>query len=290
MRTNRSLTRREMLTLSAGTLLSLGLWPGALRAQDAGGAGSFCFVVVNDIHCMTDRCSQWLERVIGRIKAGPKPEMCLLVGDQSDHGKLEEFSPVKESFARLGAPHYPVIGNHDYLKQTDRTDYEKAFPDRLNYHVEHQGWLFVGLDSTEGLKASKTRIHDDTLRWLDDHLPRLDKKAPLVLFTHFPLGEKVMNRPLNADAVLERFREHNLRAVFNGHYHAFTERRSGEFTLVTNRCCSISRSNHDQSKEKGYFLCQAKDGQIRRDFVEVDTAGLAEAAASPKPVKSETPK
>ena len=26
------------------------------------------------------------------------------------------------------------------------------------------------------------------LRWLDDHLPKLDKKSPLVLFTHFPLG------------------------------------------------------------------------------------------------------
>ncbi len=282
MNTDRLLTRREMLRLSAGTLLSLGLWPGALRAENAAPGGTFSFVVVNDVHFMTDRCGAWLDRVIGKIKAGPQPELCLLVGDQSDHGRARELEPVKEAFARLGAPCCPVIGNHDYLSQTDRADYEKVFPERLNYRLEHQGWIFVGLDSTEGVKYAKTRIQDATLRWLDDHLPKLDKKAPLALFTHFPLGERLASRPLNAEALLDRFREHNLRAVFNGHYHAFTERRSGDLTLVTNRCCSISVANHDSSKEKGYFLCHAKDGQVTREFVEVDTAGLGGGAAPGK--------
>jgi hypothetical protein len=121
MNVNYPLTRREMLKLSAGTLLTLGLWPGALRAAGAGNAGNFRFIVVNDIHNMTeDRCGPWLERVIEKIKAGPKPELCLLVGDESDHGKTAEFEPVKEAFARLGGPSFAVIGHHDYLKQTDR--------------------------------------------------------------------------------------------------------------------------------------------------------------------------
>lgn len=286
-----SLTRRDMLKLSAGTLLTLGLWPGALRAEGTGNAGNFRFVVVNDIHNMTeDRCGPWLERVLDKIKAGPKPELCLLAGDQSDHGKEAEFKAVSEAFARLGVPNYTVIGNHDYLKQTDRADYEKCCPNRLNYHLEHQGWLFVGLDTTDGLKASKTNIQPAALQWLDDNVSKLDKKSPLVIFTHFPLGDKVTNRPLNADAVLERFREHNLQFVFSGHFHSSTERHAGDITLVTNKCCSITRGNHDKTKEKGFFLCEAKDGKVTRQFIEVDTSGLEAPTNPDKPAKNETTK
>ena len=71
----------------------------------------------------------------------------------------------------------------------------------------------------------KTTIQPATFRWLDDHLSRLEKSKPTVLFTHFPLGEKVTYRPLNAEALLERFREFNLVSVFNGHFHGFTERQ-----------------------------------------------------------------
>jgi hypothetical protein len=39
--------------------------------------------------------------------------------------------------------------------------------------------------------------------------------------------------------------------------------------FTTNKCCSISRGNHDGTKEKGYFLCRAKEGRIEREFVEV---------------------
>jgi hypothetical protein len=68
---------------------------------------------------------------------------------------------------------------------------------------------------------------------------------------------------------LDRFREVNLVAVFSGHFHGFTSRQSGLTTLTTNRCCAISRNNHDGTTAKGYFLCTAKDGQIQRQFVEV---------------------
>jgi hypothetical protein len=103
---------------------------------------------------------------------------------------------------------------------------------------------------------------------VDDHLPKLDKLKPMVILTHFPLGANVKYRPANADDLLDRFREFNLRAVFDGHWHGFTERTRGATVLTTNRCCSLKRDNHDGTKEKGYFVCDAKDGQITRKFVE----------------------
>ena len=76
-------------------------------------------------------------------------------------------------------------------------------------------------------------------------------------------------RLANADAILERLKPFNLQAAFNGHYHAFTETKAGETIVTTNRCCSFARNNHDGSKEKGYFLVEAKEGRLKRQFVEV---------------------
>jgi hypothetical protein len=133
--------------------------------------------------------------------------------------------------------------------------------------VNYNDWQFVCLDSTDGSKA-KAAVGDHTLRWLDEMLPRLDKKRPMAVFTHFPFGLLVPLRSTNAGEVLDRFKDYNLQAVFNGHFHGSSVRHAGEATITTNRCCSFSRNNHDGTKEKGYFLCHAKDGKLTRTFIE----------------------
>lgn len=269
---NQSISRRAMLRLSAAQLLTLGLWPGVLRADPDKTGASFRFLVINDIHYLSDRCGKFLEQVAERIRQGKPPEFCLIVGDLSDHGTVAELGPVKDFYQSLRVPAYVVPGNHDYITQTDRSGYDRLFPESLNYRFEHRDWQFVGLDSTEGLKGGKTQIQEPTLRWLDDNVRQVDKARPTIVFTHFPLGETVPNRPLNADAVLERFLDYNVRAVFGGHHHGFTERTRGQTILVTNRCCSISKPNHDKTTEKGFFLCSVQDGQVTREFVDVTPA------------------
>ena len=268
----RNISRRDALEhLGAGTLLALGLWPGALRADNETPAGSFRFHVINDTHCMSPECGPYLEGVVRQMKAEPG-EFCLHAGDVTEKAERLNFERVKEIFSPLPGQMYPVIGNHDYTSQTDRSNYVETFPLRLNYYFLHRGWQFIGLDTSDGLKYEKTKIQAATFQWLDDYLPRLNQKQPTILFTHFPLGEGVNYRPSNAEALLERLREFNLKAVFSGHYHALTERKSGGIVLTTNRCCALKRNNHDDSKEKGYFVCEAKDGQISRQFVEYKPA------------------
>ena len=60
----------------------------------------------------------------------------------------------------------------------------------------------------------------------------------------------------------------NLQAVFNGHYHSLTERKHRDVLITTNRCCALKRTNHDGTKQKGYFVCEARDGRMERTFVE----------------------
>ena len=263
-----NITRREALQrLSAGTLLALGLWPGALRADNQAPVGSFRFLVINDTHCTSPECGRYLEGVIAQMK-GEQAEFCLHAGDLTDKADRHYFETVKDLFGRLAGSMHPVIGNHDYLTQSDRQAYTQTFPLRLNYYFRHRDWQFIGLDTSEGQHYEKTQIQPTTFQWLEDYLPRLDRKKPTVIFTHFPLGAGVPYRPINADALLDRFREFNLQAVFSGHYHGFTERKAAGVVLTTNRCCSLKRDNHDGTKEKGYFVCTAQDGQIHREFVE----------------------
>jgi 3',5'-cyclic AMP phosphodiesterase CpdA len=265
------LNRREVLNAGASGLLGAGLCPRALRAEDA--PGEFSFLAVNDLHYLDDRCGKWLEGAIRQMKAHPeKPEFCLISGDLVESGTAAQLGPVRDLLDTLGMPFYVVMGNHDYLAQDDRKAYEQLFPNRINYQFEHRGWQFIGLDTSEGLKYQNTSVQAPTLRFLEVSLPKLNKKRPTVVFTHFPLGPAVPMRPLNAEAVLAAFKDHNLQAVFSGHFHGFTERTVGATTLTTDRCCSFSRANHDLTKEKGYFLCRAREGKISRTFVEVKPA------------------
>jgi 3',5'-cyclic AMP phosphodiesterase CpdA len=229
--------------------------------------------VVNDAHFQSPECPAWFDKVSASIRAQPgQPEFCLMVGDLAEHGTPSELGSMRDVLRSLQMPAHAVIGNHDYVSNRDRSAWDKLYPDSLNYHFEHRGWQFVGLDSSDGTRSSNTTIQPTTLLWLDAHLRKLDPAKPTVIFTHFPLGGFVPMRPLNADDLLDRFQDFNLVAVFNGHFHGFTERHSGQTTLTTNRCCAISRKNHDGSPEKGYFLCTARDGLIQREFVEVKPA------------------
>lgn len=260
-----------MLRLSAGSLLSLGLWPGALPAADQPGTSNFNFIMINDIHYLDGRCGFFLQRVLRVVKnLKGKIDFCAILGDLSEEGSVLQLAPVRDYFKQLNLPIHVMLGNHDYLTHTNRKPYETLFPGKINYQFENAGWQFVVLDTTDGWYASQSDIQPATLQWLDRQVPKLDRKKPTVILTHFPLGAQVPRRPVNADAVLERFKGYNLRAAFCGHHHAFTERQQGNLLLTTSRCCSFSKGNYDGSEQKGFFVCRVVEGKILREFLEVE--------------------
>ncbi len=271
--TPRRTTRREWIRHSAGAALALGLWPGCATNKDNGRGGEFTFIAINDTHYCSPQCPQFFERVTASIKAhSTTPEFCLVIGDLAQDGKQSELGPMRDLLRGFGMPSHVVIGNHDYISQTDRSVWDQLFPNSLNYHFRHRGWQVMGLDSSEGIKYANTSIQPETFRWVDSHLHKLDQKQPTILFTHFPMGPGMRYRPKNADDLLERFEDFNIVAVFNGHFHSATEHKVRETVFTTNKCCSIARGNHDGTKEKGYFLCRAKEGRIEREFIEVKAA------------------
>src|SRR3954468_20282238 len=129
-----ALTRREWLRLSAGALLSLGVWPGRLRGGDGIAPYDFTFIAVNDLHALEDACRPWFESVVRQMKASaPAAEFCLLGGDLADGGTPAQLTLIKDSFSALGVPCHAVVGNHDHLSDTDRSAYEQIFSQQINY-------------------------------------------------------------------------------------------------------------------------------------------------------------
>jgi predicted MPP superfamily phosphohydrolase len=199
---------------------------------------------------------------------GHKASFCFVVGDMSEDASKEQNAAVHEVFKGLKMPLYVCVGNHDYQAgNDDRSQFEKTFPNSINYYFEHGGWQCLVTDTTQGRAGSNTTIHKDSLKFIADGLKKLDKKKPTMLFTHFPLGFFLPSRPANASDLLNEFKDYNLQAVFNGHFHANTKRSWGDAVLTTNTCCSFHRANHDFDPRKGYFLCTAKDGKIEREYV-----------------------
>src|SRR4029077_9416935 len=193
-----ALTRREWLRLSAGALLSLGVWPGRLRGAEAPAHDNFTFIAVNDLHALEEACRPWFDDVVRQMKtSAPTAEFCLLGGDLAENGTPAQLTLIKYSFSALGIPCHAVVGNHDYQSATDRSAYERIFPEQINYAFTHCGWQIIGLDSSEGTKAKETRISGATLTWLRQNPAQPDSLSPTILFTHFPLGDAVWARPLN---------------------------------------------------------------------------------------------
>ena len=141
-------TRRQWLRLGAGALLSLGVWPGRLRGEDAPAHGDFDFIAVNDLHALEPACRPWFDKVVRQMKASaPNAECCLLGGDLADNGTPAQLTTIKEAFSALGIPCHAVVGNHDYLSDTDRSAYEQIFPGQINYTFDQRGWQIIAVST-----------------------------------------------------------------------------------------------------------------------------------------------
>ena len=263
-------SRREALGKLAA-LLAAGLWPGALRAAAEGGqtAGEFTFVAANDFHHREPACEAWFAALFRQIAAHGRVDFCLGLGDLADKGQPESIATIARLAQAAGLRFHATPGNHDNDLEESTAVFDRVLPGQLNYSFAHRGWQFVVIDSTDGKKWGLTHVRPATLAWLDSALAKLDPRQPLVLATHFPLASSTPLCPVNAEEVLARFVNHNLRLVLGGHHHGRTEALRGAYTLVTNACCSRVAGNHDGTTTKGYWLCHARAaGRVDREFVE----------------------
>jgi 3',5'-cyclic AMP phosphodiesterase CpdA len=259
-------SRRELLRggVAAVAAAAIPQWASAAPRQT-----DFSFVVANDLHYRDQRCGEWFAAVIQSIREiQPRPAFIVLNGDLSDSGTREQLGAIREVFWSLPIPIYATLGNHDYSADGRRENYETIVRRDRNFAFRCHDWDFLCLDTTDGLAVYRTWVRGETLAWVDANLRLLDKSRPLFVFSHFPLARNWL-RPLNADDLMGRLRGHDLRRVFCGHWHGWTERKNKGVSVTTGRSCSWWRGNHDGSKLHGYFLCRVSGDEVSHDFVPV---------------------
>src|SRR4051812_12165298 len=128
------LHRRELLKTGVSTLLAAGVWPGVLAAGDGKASDTLTFLVVNDTHYLDERCGPWLEKAVRQMKERHEQvDFCLMLGDLGEHGRKEQIDSLTQILKGLGRTVYYVIGNHDYVTQTDRSPFESLVTRKLNY-------------------------------------------------------------------------------------------------------------------------------------------------------------
>lgn len=130
--------------------------------------------------------------------------LCVITGDLTHHGRLEEYEAFREAIAELPMPVRLLIGNHD-----DRTAFRTAFPDvaldaagfvQHEAVIEDEALLF--LDTNEpGTHAG--RYCSARMAWLSERLrEHAHRRRRIMLFMHHApmrLGMKSMDDLMLAD-------------------------------------------------------------------------------------------
>ena len=170
------------------------------------------------------------------------------LGDFIDRD-FESFNVVSPIFAKLKAPRYHVLGNHDFSVADDK---KELVPKRMGlksryYEFTHKGWRFIVLDGndvslyaypkddprTKAATAFHRRLKVGTptwnggvggkqLAWLKGRLAVAEKaKEKVILFCHFPVHPENIHNLWNAEALTKLLAEYPCVAAYlNGHNHA----------------------------------------------------------------------
>ena len=190
--------RRDFLnltTVGAGAVLALAL-PGCtnMTMGGVGSANDFYFVQLSDTHWGykgpdNPESANTLRKAVAAVNALPKqPDFIMFTGDLTHttddpverRRRLTEFKQIVSDLKVKTVRFMP--GEHD--ASLDRGAAYREFFGDPNYSFDHRGIHFVVVDN---VSDPGSKIGDEQLAWLSADLAKLDKAAPLVVFTHRPL-------------------------------------------------------------------------------------------------------
>ncbi len=179
-----------------------------------------------------------------------KMELSFVVhlGDFIDRD-FSSFDKVVPIYNQLKAPHYHVLGNHDFSVADDK---KALVPAKLGlkqryYDFARKGWRFIVIDGNDVSlhawpkndprtkaasayhKSLKPRppnwngaLGDEQLKWIEAKLQTATKaKERVMLFCHFPVYPKNGHNLWNAGALTDLLARYPCVAAYlNGHNHA----------------------------------------------------------------------
>ena len=174
---------------------------------------AFTFAYISDSHLyargMTHRFAKAVAKAVEDVNAlDPQPDFVFYGGDLAQLGRADELELGRQILKDVKAPMKMMVGEHDWYFDMGEKWKEFFGPDR--YSFDHKGVHFVTLNSVvekdfwtakgytpeermhivAGLddgRQSRFEVGEEQRAWLKGDLAKVNKKTPIVVFSHSPL-------------------------------------------------------------------------------------------------------
>ncbi len=190
---------------------------------------AFTFIHTTDIH--TPVSTESFKSVIHEInELTPKPAFLVDTGDFTETGLEHEYKKFYKTLKTLKIPYYISPGNHETAwSDVGKTRLLKYFKKRYQ-SFNYEGVHFIVLDTTI-VQEHHGHIDSEQIEWLKTDLAKLDKTAPVLLFSHHPPMYKVKLID-NESKIMEIFANYNIKVWFCGHGHNNVKWKINNVTFV----------------------------------------------------------
>ena len=116
------------------------------------------------------------------------PDLVVVTGDISNHGREEDYLRTKAALDKLRMPYLIVPGNHDHRQRVrdifSEHDYLQSDSEFLNYTVENYPLRLIALDTLNPGEHTGL-LCNERLEWLEQRLAE-EPDCPTMIFMHHP--------------------------------------------------------------------------------------------------------
>lgn len=228
-------------------------------ATDGKAETAFRFAYISDTHLysrgMDHRFAKAALKAVEDVNAlDPQPDFVLFGGDLAQLGQADELTLGQQILKEVKAPLKIMVGEHDWYldmgekwrelfgEPTYSWDHKGVHFIVLNSVVEKDFWTERGMTPMERMLTvagldnalqSRFEVGEEQRDWLAKDLAKVDKKTPLIVFSHSPLYKYYYNWNFwtdDAEEVQKLLFPFETVTVIHGHTHQ----------LLTNRIQNIS--------------------------------------------------
>ena len=265
-------------------------------------AEEFSFAFLTDIHVQPEKnAAEGFRKAIDRVNR-LQPDFVITGGDMimdalnQRESRVDSLYSLYDSLSALiQVPVYNTIGNHEIFGYHPKSGIDPSHPlygkkmyeQRIGkrfYAFDHKGWRFYILDSIEkdheGVYIGK--VDSVQLEWLERDLGGVNPSTPIVVVMHIPLitvrtqllaGSTVPNGEslvvVNSKEVLDRFADHNLKLVLQGHLHFLEEISAMGARFITGGAVCASWWNGPRlGMEEGFVMIHVKGNKFNWEYVD----------------------
>jgi Icc protein len=221
---------------------------------------AFRFGYVSDTHLyargMNHRFARAAIKAVEDVNAlDPQPDFVLFGGDLAQLGRPDELEIGQQIIKEIKAPVRMMVGEHDWYFDMGEKWQDMFGPD--HYSFDHKGVHFVVLNSVieedfwtangytpeermaivAGLddgRQSRFMVGAEQRAWLKEDLAGVDRKTPIIVFSHSPLYK--LYKPWNfwtddAEEVQAILKPFQTVTVIHGHTHQVLTNRIGNISF-----------------------------------------------------------